>query len=455
MRARLAGLGRPKFVRDTLAAQGTGIVQAGTYLATSILIARALGPHETGRWSAALEIALLVTYVCSAGLETAAVSRYAEVVVRDDERGKVEVLAGLLKLGGLLAVLVAVLVACFGPDFAEASYGDRAVGQAAAWLGLTAAIELWRTLAVAALTGARRWAAFARFDIAANLLRLGLVVVAVVVFGTLEALVVAALAHAVVSASLGLLAYGSARRDGGPFAPPALREVFAAVPRAPIGRFFGLTWMLAVNKTVHRTVTRLGMVVIPGLAVLMVDGQGMAEGAAYKVAFVLNLVLQNAVGAIASVFLSTLGHKLDEAPLSEQGGLLRRVSLTAGCLSIAATLASVPLAWLAIRYGYGEGFEGAFEPFLLLAVANLFLGFGVIVGPFYIYADRLRASVIQNIVYAGLVLAAMAWAVPRYGPLGVAGAVGFGHALLLGHLVYVALWYRRQRVSSGGDTRHG
>ena len=449
MSDRLTGLGRSKFVRDTLAAQTTGVVQALTYLATSVLIARGLGPTETGRWSAALEIALLVTFVFSAGLETAALSRYAEAVGRSDERGKLQVLAGVLKLGAMLAVGVAAVVAVFGPHFADSYYGDRAVGEAAAWLGLTAAIEVFRTLAVTALTGARRWAAYARFDIAANLVRVGLVALAVLGFGSVASLVVAALVHAVISASLGLFAYGRTRRDGGALAPPALREVIAAAPGASIAGFFGLTWMLAVNKTVHRTVTRLGTVIIPGLAVLVAGGEGMAEGAAYKVAFVLNLVLQNAVGAIASEFLSTLGHKLNEAPLAEQGELLRRVSLTAGALSIAATLISVPLAWLAVRYIYGPGFGGSFDYFVLLAVGNLFLGFGVIVGPFYIYADRLRASVVQNVIYAALVVAMMAWAVPRFGPQGLAGAVGFGHALLLGHLVYIGLWYRRQRAVSG------
>ena len=50
---RLLGLLKRKFIRDTIYLQAGTLFTTGTYLLTSVLLARHLGPHELGRYALA------------------------------------------------------------------------------------------------------------------------------------------------------------------------------------------------------------------------------------------------------------------------------------------------------------------------------------------------------------------------------------------------------------------
>ncbi len=440
--------GSHRFVRDTFVMQISGIVQAGTYLVTSVLTARLLGDHEMGRWSTSLEMYMFVYFMMNMGLARAATSMYSAALGRGDFTRATDAIAALLKLGVIMIGLILAFGFLVAPSLAESFYGDREVGEFAALLGFGCVSEVLRALMMAVLTGSRQMKRYATFDIIANVLRVGFIGGALLWRPEVGVVVVAYLVHSVVTGFLAVDAYNRARRGDPALAPPSWGALFAAFPTAPLRQFFGLSYMLALSKSMHGVVTKIGMLVIPGMAVLVASGEGMSEAAHYKIGYVLNLVLQFAVSAIPTTLLPTLGLKMgtDDVPISELGGVLRKVSVAAGGITALLTVLSVPFMWLVINYGYGPGYEDAFRYYCLLAIGNLFIGFGVITDPFYIYAGRLRHSIVQNVIYSCICLVVMALGARHYGPMGVAGAVGLCRGLVLLHLVYIWIYFRRQRA---------
>ena len=445
MRARLAAFKRRKFVRDTLVLQLGNVLQSGTYFITSVLTARLLGRLELGRWSTSRELYMFVYFMVSMGLTNACVSRYSQAKGAGDEDAAVESLAALLKLGLLMASLVAALGFFLAPWAASHFYDDRSVGHVTAILCFGSLGEVLRSLTLAVLNGTRQMKRYVMFDGVTNVLRVGLVGTALFVSRTSEAVAWAFLSHAVLSGLLGLVTYQRTRALDPRLAPPPLGRVFAAVPSARLSDIFGLSALLALSKAMNTVVPRLGPILIPWLAVDATTG--FKANGAYQVGMVLTMVLSGGVGAIANNLLPTLGLKMggSDVSIAELGKTLRRLSLYSGGLTVAATLVSLPIMWVVIHLFYGSEYVDSFEYYCLLVTGNLFIGFAVIVEPFYIYARRMHIHVAQSLVYATLAIAGIATATREYGPKGAALAGGLCKVFVLFHLVYIWWFFRRSR----------
>lgn len=449
MRARLRALGERKFVRDTVALQLGSVVTSGTYLVTSVLTARGLGKQDLGRWATSREMYMFVFFLVSMGLTNAAVSLYSHAKGAQDHERAVGALAALLKAGILVSLAVMGIGFLALPNLAEQVFsGDREVGDVARILSLAVVGESLRGLALAVLNGTRQMVRYAIFDAQTNAARVLLVGGALLIERSPHAVAWAFVAHAALTSLLTLRAYAKARRELSPsLRPPPMREVLREMPGASLRELLSISTMLAMVKAMNVVVPRLGMLFIPALAVDV--AAGFKANGAYQIGNVLTLVLTGAVGAIGTNVLPTLGVKLgqDGVPLKERGALMRKLSLTSGSFSIAMTLLSVPFAWLVIRYGYGAQYEDAFWFYLALATGNLFIGFAVIVEPFYIYARKLHVHVRLSIVFATLATAGIFLATKYRGPMGAAAAGGLCKVFVLCHLVYIWLYFRRH----GGD----
>lgn len=458
MRARLKKLGQRKFVRDTVVLQVSHLIQSSTYLVTSVLTARLLGSEELGRWTTCRELYMFMFFLVNMGLTNACVSRYSKAKGAGDEAEAVAALAALIKLGLLMSALVATLGWLVAPWAAERFYADRDVGVVTAILGLSCLGEVLRSLALAVLNGTRQMTRYATFDALTNVLRVGLVGGALLIERSVHAVGWAYLAHGLLSGLLGLRAYRQARQAKASLAPPPFREVLAALPGASLREAAGLSALLAVGKAVNTVVPRLGPILIPALAAEK-EAAFHANGQ-YQVGQVLTMVVGGVVGAIATNLLPTLGLKMGQSdvPFETMGRLFRRLALAAGGVTVAATLLSIPAAWLAIRLFYGSAYEEGFEFYLLLSAGNLLLGFGVIVEPFYIYAKRMHHHLIQVVIYATLGTIGLALATQHFGPKGAALASGLCNAFVIFHLVYIWAYFRgvrSRRERTLRDTHQG
>jgi O-antigen/teichoic acid export membrane protein len=440
---RLRNLGKAKFVRDTLMLQVASVVQSGTYLVTSLLTARLMGRFELGRWATSRELYMFLFFLVNMGLTNAAVSRYSHAKGSGDHKGSVDALAALLKLGTLMTILVMGLGWLAAPALAGHFYDDTDVGIVAGVLCLATAGEVLRSMALAVFNGTRQMRRYATFDAITNLLRMGLVAGALFISPKAMSVAWAFFAHSCISGVLALVAYRRARRLDPAIAPPPFREVLRAIPGAPLANFFGLSFLLAMSKAMGSIVPRLGMLFIPALAVTA--AAGFDDNGAYQVGNVLTMVLTGVIGAIATNVLPTLGLKMgkSDVPMEKLGRTMGRISLYAGGLGVVATILSVPFVWMVIRYGYGEAYDDAFDLYLLLATGNLFAGFAVIAEPFYIYAKRVHHQLAQNLVYSALAITGTYLATKAWGPMGAAGAGGLSRVFVLGHLVYIFMYFRR------------
>jgi O-antigen/teichoic acid export membrane protein len=446
--SRLAAALRTRFVRDAFVLQVALAFQAGTYLLTSVLIKRYLGLEDMGRWVSAREMFTLAYFLFSSGIVNATLSRYSEAVGRQDRRQAVDVLAGMLKIGALSSMLVLALGLSLGPWAGERWYGDRAVGEYTALLCISGLFEVVRGIAVAALQGTRQMRAFAWFEITTTALRVVIVWAALAAGLGLPGVVGAFLVHMLLAGVVALVFYERARRGLPKLAPPPLKDVFAAVRHATLRHVFGIGYLIALNKSMNTLVPRFGMLLIPALAVAAgSQTEGFEDNAAYSIGWVLAWGLGLAMGGVAQTLLPALGLKLGatDVPFDQMGGYLRRISLASGTFMAVATILFTPVAWLIIRFIYGEDATRAFPFFLRLAAGNLLIGFTVVVESFYIYSGKLRQAVVWNLLLAAIALAGTVLAGRFFGSMGVAAAAGLVPGLGLVHLVYMGFYFRRAR----------
>ncbi len=453
---RLLDLRHRQFVKDAVVLQLATLVQVGTYFATSVLTARYLGETHFGRWNTAREIYQMAWFLVSMGVVNATVSRYSESVGRQDRRGCVDALAASIKIGSVTSVAVLLLGFVLGPWIAREYYSDEQVGWYGAILCIAGLFEVVRGLTVAALQGTRQMREFAWFDITTNSLRVVIVWAALESGWGIPGVIAAFLVHMLVAGLMALRWYARARDGHAKLAPPPLREVLAAVPRAPVRQLFGLSYLLALNKSMNTLVPRLGLLLIPALAAITPDDAFRKNGhyaAANNLAWGLGL----AMTGVVQTLLPALGLKLGQTdvPFERLGGLMRRISLLAGGLMVVATLISVPVMYLVIRVFYGEAYLDSFDLYLWLTSGNLFIGFAVIIEPFYIFSGRLKAAIPFNFVMAGLHAAGIVVGGQLWGPIGVAAAAGLGRAFAGFHLVYIWVYFRRAARRRGGPLHPG
>jgi O-antigen/teichoic acid export membrane protein len=448
----LREIARTKFARDAFVLQFATLVQGATYFITSVLTKRYLGLDDMGRWVAAREMFTLAYFFVSMGVVNATLSRYSEAIGRQDRQGAVNALAAMVKIGSLSAAAVLVLGFTLAPWAGERFYEDRQIGVYAQWLCIAGLFEVVRGLTVAALQGTRQMRPFAAFDITTTLLRLGIVWAALEAGWGIPGVVGAFLIHMLFAGAMALAWYRRARHGESKLAPPPLRSVLAAVPRAPLGHIFGIGYLLALNKSMNTLVPRFGMLLIPALGVAAASQQAFSDNAAYSIGYVLSWGLSLAMTGVAQTLLPSLGFRLgrDDVPFEQMGGYLRRVSLASGAFMITATLVSVPIMYVVIRFVYGADAADAraFEYYLWLVSGNLFIGFTVIVESFYIYSGKLRQVLPWNLLMATAGLAGIVLGGRWFGPMGVAAAAGLCRGLGLFHLVYIGVYFRRARASS-------
>jgi len=451
VRKKLKELHGKKFVRDALVLWIATGIQAGSYFATSVLTKWFLGMHEKGRWDLTRNLYGFAYFFVTMGLVSAAVSRYSEAMGRRDHKACVSALAGMLKIGVLAATVVTAGAFLFGPAIAQSRYEDSEIGHYTAILCLAGVFEIVRGLTVVALQGTRQMREFAWFDITSSVVRLGLVFLALLGGFGVTGVVWAFFAHMVIAGGIALWYYRRARRGDPRLAPPPLSEVLAATPRASMHNILGISYLMALNKGMNSLIPLVGGLLIPAMKELQSTGQAFATGAAYTIGYVLAWGLGLAMTAVTQALLPALGLKLGktDTPFDQMGGLLKRVSLTAGFLMVGATLVSIPVMYLVIRFAYGADAQEAFRFYCWLTAGNLFIGFTTVIDAFYIYSGRLKFAVRINFLLAGLALGGILLGGKLYGPIGVSAGVALCDAMGLFHLVYMGVYFRRARARKG------
>ncbi len=432
---------RRKFVQDTVVLQVGMAVTMATYLCTSVLLARGLGPQEFGRYTIAFTLYSLVYFVANLGVTTAAVSQYARACGEKDDAAKVEVLASFLK-AFLVMGLAILALGYFLPDVAEWFYADREVGWFAWALCLLGPLQMFNGFILVALQGARRMRDYVLFDNGCGILRTVLLFFAILNFAELWGVVLATLAAGLCTSLVGLRTYGVVRRESAPEdAPPPLATVLRAVPRAPLATLCRSGTLIAVNKNGNELLRCFANALIGKVA-------GTVELAHFRVAFYYIWAVQQLLGGLGRALLPMLGFRLGTSG-GDMNAFRRdvaRVAVVSGCFFIIITALFVAVAPLAVRVLYGGDYEEATLLIFIMAIGHLVLGFSVVSDPFYIYTKQLGLSARINLAQLFVVLIPVGYVlIKAYGVIGGAVFSAFGMVFQVIHLLVIWRYFRRHR----------
>ncbi len=439
---KISALLKSKFAKDTVWL-GLGMLMVqGTYVITSPLLSRYLSPADFGRYDIAFKIYYFCFFLANMGLINVTVVRYSHAAGSSDNEAKTLALATFAKINLLMAAVILVLGFFLSPLAGERLLHDRSVGFYGWVLCFLGVIDIMRAFSLATLLGARHMKQVSFFEAAIGLVRLLVMVLAVVGGHGIAGIIYGSLIAQGFASIMGLRFYFILRRVQGQERPPRLYNVIKAFPRARMKEFFKLGFMIAINKNIGEFVLMWG-------AFLMAWGRGFWSTGQFRIATILMGALVLLLNAVTRNFLATLGFKLGVAgkkDVESMGGLFFKVSLVSGLLFAAMTglfLLAVP--WI-VGFVYGSEYRESIRLIMIISLSHIFLGFGVIVESFYIYANRLKTQIKINLVIFILIVPSGYLAMRLFGADGVAGYVSVVRGLVLVHLVYIFLYFRRVRA---------
>lgn len=437
----LLALVRNKFIKDTAFLWVGSLVTQATYIITSSMLARYLGPADYGRYELVTAFYKICFLITNFGLINVTIIRYSHATGGMDDEAKTLALAAFFKIYLIMSTAIVVVGFFLCPIAGHLRWEDRTLGYYAWALCILGFIDVMRALAIAALQGARHMKHVAAFESAIALVRLMVLVLAVVGFFGLGGVIIGLLIAAFISSLMGLRFFHLMRKRGGPEAPPSLGRVFKALPRARMKDFFTLGFFIALNKNMMEIVFSFG-------SIFMAWYCSFSDTGHLRIACILVLGLQLILGGINRNILPTLGFRLgDEGKkgVLHLGRALLKYSLGSGVFFIVTTgLFLLVVPWI-VKFLYGAAYMESIRILLIICVSHLFLGFSVIVEPFYIYAGKIKLCVAINTALFILIIPTGLLAGYLFGVMGIAWYLSAARMLVIVHLVYIILYFRRHR----------
>lgn len=433
-----SGFHQRKIVRETVLLQGGMFFTLATYLLTSVVLARGLGPHEFGRYTIAFTLYTFVFFIGNLGVTTTSVSRYSKACGAKDEALKTRCLAQLLRVFFVMVVGVIALGAAM-PLFTEWYYGDAQVGWFAWALCLLGPVELTNAFMLVVLQGGRRAADYALYDNACGVTRLMVILFALVVDPCLGSVIAAYLISGATYGLFGIRLYQLVRREGDPAgAPPPLLDVVRLALRVDTEGLFGSGTLIAIGKNGAQLFRSFVLLLIP-------DVSGPAALGNFRVGFTYMWAVQQFLGGLQRSMLPALGFRIGRSgndPRQFRRDVLR-VCLMSGLLFIAVTAVLCFLAPIVIGTLYGPRYAGSVDYVYVLAIGHLVLGFTVVSEAFYLFTHRVALSAKLNAGILVVLLISAYFLIERYGAMGGAIVMAFGQLAGGIHLVVMG-WYLRK-----------
>lgn len=402
-------------------AAASRVAVAVTGAATTIFVARMLGPEGTGGFVIALTIVLMLTVVCSLGIEHGiayyvASGRWA---ARDALRASLRVALASGVVGAALCVLARLAVpSAFG--------GLSVTSTAVAALALPFALA-WFYVSFVGLA-IDRYEAYVVPPALQSTLAMVLVVVLVLVAGLPGAVVAITLAHVLVALASGLWARRSLpSADAGPTAAP--RQLRHALSFGAKG--YGANALALLS-------TRLDLLVLSAVASAAAVGH-------YAIAIAVTGVLWLIPSALSEVLfpriaaLSASGAR-DMRSFVEDKSLRHTVLL----VLLALPILTAPLLALVVPI-YGSGFRPAIELALILLPGVALMGVAGVLSATIVGRGKPEYSLYSALIVTPLTLIAYVLLIPALDARGAALAKTLSYVASFALAVY---FYRRATGSA-------
>lgn len=388
---------------------------AATGAATTIFIARALGPEGTGGFAIALTLVVMLTVVCSLGIEHGIA--YYVASGRWAPRDALRSAQRVALLGGLSGAALCVLARLVVPS----AFGGLSVASTAiAAIALPFALA-WFYVSFVGLA-IDRYEAFVMPPALQSALAMVLVVVLVLLADLPGAIVGMTLAHVLVA--LASLAWAWRRLPpvgAQPHEPRLLRRAMSFGAKG-----YGANALALLN-------TRLDLLFLSAVATTAAVGH-------YAVAIAVTTVLWLVPSALSDVLFPRVA-ALSAEGAQDMRGFVEDKSLrhTVLLVLLAIPLLTAPLLVLVVPI-YGAGFEPAIELALILLPGVALMGVSGVLSATIVGRGKPEYSLYSALIVTPLTLVAYALLIPALDAPGAALAKALSYTVSFALSVY---FYRR------------
>ena len=416
---------REKFVyyRRSLFVRNVATLQIGSFGGTlvqavfGILIARILQPELFGIYSLSIGLAALAGLLLGAGMQDAVGTLVGSAYAKNDKEELRDALAFLLKITFYAGILTLVIF-FFLPALSEYFYGNSLIGWYAGIVILGVFFSSsFNAVVQLSLQVAGKIKALALLVFGDQFLRSGLSLFLILIgFGVLGG-VSGQFFGAVAVFSFSILIWQKLRRVYSIF--PSLTELFNRIRSISIFKYFGFSFWVAVDRNMGNLYMALP-VVLTGIYV------STGEVSYFKLAFgYLNLAL-SLLGPISVL----LNMEFPRIQIEDSGKLkdnFIRISLFGLAISVVLTLGAVLVSPLAFRILYGESFLPSVSYVFGLVAYGALYGIGVGLGPMWRAINKVKVSILINVIILTGGIPLGLWLIKSYG--------------LWGSVIMVTLWF--------------
>lgn len=382
-----------------------------------ILIARMLQPELFGIYSLSIGLAALAGLLLGAGMQDAVGTLVGSAYVKNDQEELRDILAFLLKIT-FYAGMLTLVVLFFLPSLAEYFYGNSLIGWYAGIVILGVFFSSsFNAVVQLSLQVAGKIKALAILVFGDQFLRAGLSFLLIFVgFGVLGG-VSGQLAGAIAVFIFSVLIWWKLRRAQSIF--PSVKELFYRTKKVSVFKYFSFSFWVAVDRNMGNLYMALP-VVLTGIYV------STGDVSFFKLAFgYLNLVL-SLLGPI-SVLLNMEFPKIQVENSRKLRSNFIRISLLGLFISTILTLGAILVSPLAFRILYGEVFLPSVSYVFGLVIYGALFGIGVGLGPMWRAINKVKVSIIINLIILGAGIPLGLWLIKSYG--------------LWGSVIAVTLWF--------------
>lgn len=396
------------FVKNVVLLQSGSFAGNIIQALVAVFMARLLQPELFGIYALAFSLASLVGLFQGVGAQEAMATVLGETYARQDKWKTKEALAFLLKILCITSA-IAITGATIAPWIAGKLYQNPSIGSYAAVVILAVVFSTtFFSLSSLVLQVAGKIKAMMMLGLADQIVRYGLSV-GLVFFGLgVGGAVSGHLGGAIIIFIASLIIWERLRRKYPIF--PSLRKLFRQAQAVSLKKYLGFSLWIAVDRNIANLYSILP-VLLTGIYV------SSAEVTFFKLAFAFVNLALSLLGPV-STLLNVEFPKMKV----EDGANLRsnfvKVSLYSLGLSVLLTGSALLVAHPAFRFFYGENFLISVKYIYGLFVYGALFGVGVGLGPMWRAVNKVKISILINLITLGAGVPFGLWLIKNYGSWG-------------------------------------
>ena len=391
---------------------------AGTFVqaVVGLFLARLLQPELFGIFSLAFGLAAIGGILVSAGTQDAATSLVGAAYANKDREETKDTLAFFLKIG-IIAGLLIILISAFLPAISAKLYHNSYIGiYAAIIIFATIFSSLFFALSQIGLQVTGKIKALTALIVSDQVLRYSLSLALVMAgWGVLGAVSGHLMGTLLIFIAL-IFLWQKVRKNS---ELPDLREIILAIKKVRLKKYLGFTAWVTLDSNLASLYMALP-IIITGIYVVP------AEVTFFKLAFGLMNLALSLLGPV-SVLLNVEFPKMVVGDYKNLKKNFIKVSLYSVLLSSVLTLGTIVVSPLVFKFLYGKSFLPSIKYVFGLGIYGALFGIGVGLGPMWRAINKVKVSILINLIVLGLGV-----------PLGIFLVKNWG---TWGAIIMVTIWF--------------